>query len=98
MKEFSAEYLETLKKLEEQYREHEEALLANPEGGNLYEVHPLQVNSGTFWRCKHGSTGHIQGLVWAGCKLCALDNPVGFYRFHFSDITAEELSQVKNET
>ena len=43
-----------------------------PNRGNLYEPHYLQINSGTFWRCKHGSTGYKSGLIWKGCWRCLI--------------------------
>ena len=42
-----------------------------PEGGNFYRPHPLQINSGTFWRCEHGRTGLDGDLNYIGCKDCA---------------------------
>jgi len=41
-----------------------------PNGGNLYKPHTLQIDSGTFWRCKHGLTGYKEGLKWVGCMDC----------------------------
>ena len=41
---------------------------------NLYEPHMLMIDSGTFWRCKHGSTGFRSGMVWKGCWRCWLTN------------------------
>lgn len=40
-------------------------------GGNVYDAHPLLIDSGTFWRCKHGATGYAGGLEWIGCAPCA---------------------------
>lgn len=42
-----------------------------PNGGNFYLPHLLQINSGTFWRCAHGNTG-MKGLFdEIGCNECA---------------------------
>jgi hypothetical protein len=41
---------------------------------NLYEPHHLMIDSGTFWRCKHGTTGFKSGLVWKGCFRCWVAN------------------------
>ena len=38
---------------------------------NIYEVHPLMVNSGQFWRCPHGRTGVGQDGLHLGCLECA---------------------------
>lgn len=46
-----------------------------PEGGNLYRDHPLQITSGQFWRCAHGTTGFGDGMKWQGCAECAKDDP-----------------------
>ena len=41
---------------------------------NLYDPHPLMIDSGTFWRCGHGSTGlgytKKGALKVVGCKPC----------------------------
>ena len=39
-------------------------------GRNLYLPHPLMVNSGTFWRCAHGTTGLDGNGNWEGCNSC----------------------------
>ena len=49
-----------------------------PDGGNLYKPHSLMVNSGQFWRCRHGSTGFGAGLRWDGCAECEKDDPSAF--------------------
>lgn len=49
---------------------------------NLYDPHPLMIDSGTFWRCEHGTTGFGAGLEWVGCPQCAASNPDGYRRFH----------------
>jgi hypothetical protein len=46
-----------------------------PNGGNLYMSHALQIDSGTFWRCAHGRTGYGAGMKWVGCAECASDDP-----------------------
>lgn len=43
-----------------------------PNGGNLYKRHKLQINSGEFWRCTHGLTGYDNNMNWVGCKECEL--------------------------
>lgn len=53
---------------------------------NLYDPHPLMIDSGTFWRCAHGTTGFASGLRWIGCADCRKENPEGYARFHKSDI------------
>lgn len=41
---------------------------------NLYRPHPLMIDSGTFWRCPHGTTGYTSAddgyLQWGGCNEC----------------------------
>lgn len=44
---------------------------------NLYEPHPFMIDSGTFWRCEHGSTG------WYACFRCGLWHPIKFVRHLF---------------
>lgn len=55
--------------------EHLMALRINPDGGNLYDPHPLQIHSGRFWRCAHGRTGFKTWQEWEGCEECRLANP-----------------------
>lgn len=57
-----------------------------PDGGNFYNPHMLQINSGTFWRCKHGYTGMKNWMEYRGCRECALENPVGYFRFKFPNL------------
>lgn len=38
---------------------------------NVYDKHPVLSEPGTFWRCKHGSTGWDWDGEWVGCKKCA---------------------------
>ena len=45
---------------------------------NLYESHPTMINSGTFWRCSHGSTGYYT------CWRCGLWHPIKFLRHLFT--------------
>jgi hypothetical protein len=45
------------------------------DGNNLYDPHPLMIDSGTFWRCDHGTTGFGSGMVWKGCRRCAIQRP-----------------------
>lgn len=61
-----------------------------PAGGNFYNPHPILINSGTFWRCKHGNTGLKSLSEVIGCEECAKENPEGFNRFHGKepDVTA----------
>jgi hypothetical protein len=40
------------------------------------------VDSGTFWRCKHGRTGLGSGMAWVDCAECAADDPEAFARFN----------------
>jgi hypothetical protein len=44
---------------------------------NLYEPHPAMIDSGTFWRCAHGSTG------WYACWRCGLWHPFRFLKHLF---------------
>lgn len=42
---------------------------------NFYDEHPLMLDSGTFWRCKHGNTGIKPGTgnqppKFIGCREC----------------------------
>lgn len=53
-----------------------------PGGGNLYRPHTLQIDSGTFWRCKHGRTGLGNHGAWIGCDDCARADPDAFARWH----------------
>ncbi|HVX56958.1 MAG TPA: hypothetical protein VHA37_04450 [Candidatus Saccharimonadales bacterium] len=59
-----------------------------PNGGNLYRPHPLMVNSGLFWRCKHGTTGFDAAAdghdtpEWGGCTKCAQEDPEAFKRWN----------------
>jgi len=43
---------------------------------NVYDDHPLMIDSGTFWRCDHGWTGYGDGFVWLGCWRCAVWRPI----------------------
>lgn len=44
---------------------------------NVYHPHPLMINSGTFWRCDHGTTGYDGDMNFIGCANCkaALGEP-----------------------
>lgn len=53
-----------------------------PDGGNLYHPHVFMVNSGQFWRCKHGLTGFADGMKWVGCEDCQKDDPDAYVKFH----------------
>ena len=44
---------------------------------NLYRPHVFMIDSGTFWRCSHGSTG------WYACWRCGLFHPLQFIRHYF---------------
>ncbi len=46
---------------------------------NLYEPHPFMIDSGTFWRCDHGSTG------WYACTECGKAHPEEFKK-HFAEV------------
>lgn len=35
-------------------------------GNNLYDSHPVMIDSGTFWRCDHGLTG-LEGRECIAC-------------------------------
>lgn len=84
------EVIKYLEKIQRQIEEEEKILaLLEPNGGNLYNKHPLMVNSGTFWRCKHGTTGHGKD-GWEGCSVCALENPEGLHNFHFRGRTDDK--------
>jgi len=50
-------------------------LLLEPDRGNLYRPHALMVDSGQFWRCKHGHTGIGEGWSFIGCEQCASEDP-----------------------
>lgn len=77
------EIIKYLEDLQRQIDDYDKAqAILEPNGGNLYNKHSLMVNSGTFWRCKHGTTGHNDD-GWEGCSDCALENPEGFSKFHF---------------
>jgi hypothetical protein len=49
-----------------------------PNGGNVYRPHKLQISSGQFWRCAHGNTGFDFGMKWVGCEQCKDDDPVAY--------------------
>lgn len=53
-----------------------------PNGGNLYKPHHLMVNSGTFWHCKHGTTGWDANWEFLGCEECRKDDPEAFSKFY----------------
>lgn len=55
-----------------------------PDGGNLYHPHHLQVTSGQFWRCAHGRTGYDKGMRWIGCPYCAEEDPEAYINWHES--------------
>ena len=44
---------------------------------NVYKPHPMMIDSGTFWRCDHGSTGYEGDMKFVGCPECkaALGTP-----------------------
>lgn len=60
----------------------DETQILEAPGGNLYHPHPLMIDSGTFWRCKHGTTGFKGNLEWVGCLECANEDPEAFAKFH----------------
>ena len=64
-----------------------------PDGGNLYLPHVLQIHSGKFWRCKHGNTGFKEGFEWVGCQECAQDNPKAFNDWHGSRTVVKQEAQ-----
>jgi hypothetical protein len=54
---------------------------------NMYEPHPFMIDSGTFWRCEHGTTGYVNKnneTKWVGCKKCAQKKPLTWlkHRIH----------------
>lgn len=51
-----------------------------PNGGCFYRPHMVMVNSGQFWRCKHGHT-----YIKRNCIRCAISHPVAAFRWHFSN-------------
>lgn len=61
-----------------------------PDGGNLYRPHKLQVTSGQFWRCAHGLTGFKSGFHFIGCTDCAKYEPAAHeaWRVATNDFTA----------
>jgi len=48
---------------------------------NVYHPHPLQINSGTFWRCDHGRTGFGKDMEWVGCEDCGKQDPDAKYKW-----------------
>ena len=50
---------------------------------NLYEPHPIQIDSGTFWRCDHGKTGFGKEMKWIGCFWCAVRKPIIYLYWRF---------------
>lgn len=46
---------------------------------NLYEPHPFMIDSGSFWRCDHGSTG------WYACQFCGQFYPEKFAK-HYREV------------
>lgn len=48
---------------------------------NLYEDHPLMIDSGTFWRCRHGKTG-----AYKPCWKCGLFHPIRLLQDYWSYI------------
>jgi hypothetical protein len=71
--------------------------LLEPEGGNVYHPHPFMIDSGTFWRCAHGSTGYGGGdkLKWIGCVKCKADDPEAYALFHKNDVAQVPVSLLK---
>jgi hypothetical protein len=53
--------------------------ILEPEGGNFYRPHMLQITSGQYWRCAHGNTAFAKH----GCWRCALAAPLAWWRWHF---------------
>ena len=47
---------------------------------NLYSPHPMMINSGTFWRCRHGGTG------WKPCWKCGVLHPIKFLKHIWNDL------------
>lgn len=53
---------------------------------NLYRPHPFMIDSGTFWRCKHGTTGYGSKTTkngrpkWEGCRKCAFKAPFSWLK------------------
>lgn len=64
-------------------------VVVDPAGGNFYHAHPLQIDGGTFWRCKHGVTGLNRDLTYKGCPGCAAEDPAAYARWHASDHSAQ---------
>jgi hypothetical protein len=56
-----------------------------PTGGCFYKPHMMMVNSGQFWRCKHGYT-----FVKNNCIKCAVRNPLAALRWHFPRLRPRE--------
>lgn len=52
--------------------------MLEPNGGNFYKPHVLMINSGLFWRCKHGKS-HVG---YRFCFKCASRSPVSFLRWY----------------
>lgn len=58
-----------------------EAMVLEPDGGNVYRPHKLMITSGQFWRCAHGSTGLGDGGIWVGCADCQSDDPEAYAKW-----------------
>jgi len=54
---------------------------------NLYTEHPLMIDSGTFWRCDHGSTG------WYACVPCGKQFPEEFVK-HVQSLKQHQSEQI----
>lgn len=52
---------------------------------NLYDPHPLMIDSGTFWRCKHGTAQSPQPIHDNPAPNPVAENPEGFMRWHKKD-------------
>ena len=49
--------------------------MAKRSGDNLYEPHVFMIDSGTFWRCRHGKMGHH-----SPCRRCGIKHPLQFLK------------------
>jgi len=66
---------EQLARMEQTWRENRLALRLNPDGGCMYQPHPMMVHSGRFWRCAHRRCE-------PPCIRCALAFPLLFLQWH----------------
>ncbi len=70
--------------------------MLEPNGGNLYRPHTLQVHSGLLWRCAHDTTGFGKDMDWIGCEACAKSDPAAYAAWHRGEPPNEPWANAGN--